>query len=92
MKEHLKITVSGKVQGVSFRASVKAVADILGVRGYVMNLSNGDVFIEAEGGSFELGELINFCKEGPENAMVTELLTEKGDLKNYKHFEIKKSN
>lgn len=92
MKEHLNITVSGKVQGVSFRASVKAVADILGVRGYAMNLPNGDVFIEAEGRLFELNELISFCNEGPEKAMVTELHTEKGDLKNYKHFEIKKSN
>lgn len=43
----LKITVSGRVQGVGFRYTTKLVADRLGVKGYVKNLDNGSVYIEA---------------------------------------------
>ena len=90
MNKHFDITIEGKVQGVYFRSSTKAVADILGLKGTVMNLPNGNVFIEAEGSSFELNELITFCKEGPEKAVVTNLDFTEGEMKNYKHFEIKK--
>ena len=44
--KHLNIIIKGKVQGVFFRASTKAVADQLGVRGIFKNEPNGDVFIE----------------------------------------------
>jgi len=46
---HLNIRVSGKVQGVFFRASTKEQADQLGVKGFVRNEPNGDVYIEVEG-------------------------------------------
>ena len=49
MIKHLDITVKGKVQGVFYRASTKAVADQLGVKGYIRNEPNGDVSIAAEG-------------------------------------------
>jgi acylphosphatase len=47
--KHWNIKVTGKVQGVFFRASTKAVADQLGVKGFVKNLSDGSVYIEAAG-------------------------------------------
>jgi acylphosphatase len=52
--KHWNIKVTGKVQGVFFRASTKAVADQLGVKGFVKNLSDGSVYIEAEGDEFAL--------------------------------------
>lgn len=88
--KHLDITIKGNVQGVFFRASAKAVADILGIRGHAMNLKNGDVFIEAEGADFVLNEFLKFCEEGPEGAMVAEMQSTESEMKNYKHFEIKK--
>ncbi len=39
------IKVFGKVQGVHFRASTKAVADQLGVKGYVVNVPDGSVYL-----------------------------------------------
>lgn len=88
--KHLNITIKGKVQGVYFRASAKAVADQLGIRGSVKNKPDGSVFIEAEGEPALLDMFMDFCKEGPENAEVTSVETNEGELKNYRNFEILK--
>lgn len=87
-KRHLNITVKGKVQGVFYRASTKAVADQLGVRGTVKNLDNGDVAIEAEADHSTLEMFIEWCEEGPENAEVTSVESHEGELKNYRNFEV----
>lgn len=88
--KHLDITVKGKVQGVFFRASAKAVADQLGVKGTVKNDPNGDVVIEAEADQPTLDLFLDFCHEGPENANVTSVETNEGELKNYRNFEVLK--
>jgi acylphosphatase len=79
--KHLDITVKGKVQGVFYRASTKAVADQLGVRGFVKNADNGDVIIAAEGDKSTLELFLDWCKEGPERAEVNSVETHEGDLK-----------
>ena len=91
--KHWNIKVTGKVQGVFFRASTKAVADQLGVKGYVKNLSDGSVYIEAEGDKFALESLLEFCGEGPENAEVDQVdYEESADLKGFRNFEVIKKN
>lgn len=65
------IQVSGKVQGVFYRASTVAEATRLGVKGTVKNLPNGDVFIEAFGKEEALSVLVNWCKQGPPMSNVT---------------------
>ena len=44
----INIKITGKVQGVFFRASTKAVADQMGIKGLVKNEKDGSVYIEAE--------------------------------------------
>ncbi|PJJ83879.1 acylphosphatase [Mucilaginibacter auburnensis] len=88
--KHLDITVKGKVQGVFYRASTKAVADQLGIRGTVKNEPDGNVVIEAEGDPALLDLFLDWCKEGPENAEVTAVETNEGELKNYRNFEVVK--
>ena len=90
MTKHIDITVKGKVQGVFYRASTKAVADQLGVKGYVSNEANGDVFIAAEGDNVSLEMFLDWCKEGPENAVVSSVESHEGELKNYRNFEVVK--
>jgi acylphosphatase len=87
-KKHLDIIVKGKVQGVFYRASTKAVADQLGVSGTVRNLDNGDVSIEAEGSATMLDMFLDWCREGPQDAGVTSVETHEGELKNYRNFEV----
>jgi acylphosphatase len=90
MTKHIDIIVRGRVQGVFFRGSTKAVADQLGVKGYVRNESNGDVFIAAEGDKVSLEMFLDWCNEGPENAQVTSVESHEGELKNYRNFEVTK--
>lgn len=88
--KHLNIRVLGKVQGVYYRATSKAVADQLGVKGIVSNMTDGSVYIEAEGDGFALESFLEFCQEGPDRAEVAEVIAEEGELKGYKNFEVVK--
>jgi acylphosphatase len=88
--KHLNIIVKGKVQGVFYRASTKAVADQLGVKGYIINDPNGDVTIAAEADNIALEMFLEWCHEGPQGAVVTSVETNEGELKNYRNFEVVK--
>ena len=65
---HLKI--AGRVQGVSFRWYTQKKATQLGVTGWVKNLADGRVELEAEGDNQQLEQLVNWCQHGPELARV----------------------
>lgn len=88
--KHLDIIVKGKVQGVFFRASTKAVADQLGIKGNVRNDASGDVVIAAEGDQMFMDMFLEWCHEGPEHAKVTSVESHEGELKNYRNFDIVK--
>jgi len=65
------ITVSGLVQGVFFRYTTRKVARNLGLKGYVKNMPDGTVYIEAEGEKDKLEQLLRFAEKGPPHANVT---------------------
>lgn len=90
MIKHIDIIVQGKVQGVFYRNSTKAVADQLGIRGYIMNQENGDVFIAAEADDLMLDIFLDWCGKGPEAARVSNVSTTDGEVKNYRNFEVLK--
>jgi len=77
MKAHprIHITASGTVQGVFFRHSTKALAEKLGLTGYVSNLADGSVDIVAEGAKEKLNELFKWAQSGPEHAAVLQCET-----------------
>jgi acylphosphatase len=56
----------------------------------VRNEANGDVFIEAEGDQLSLELFMDWCREGPERAVVTSVESNEGELKNYRNFEVAK--
>ncbi|WP_410222116.1 acylphosphatase [Pedobacter sp.] len=89
---HINIKVTGKVQGVFFRASTKAVADQMGVKGKVKNEKDGSVLIEAEADSQTLEMFIEWCNEGPEKAKVEKVEVSEGELQNYNNFVVIKKN
>ena len=84
----MNIHVSGKVQGVFFRASAKDEADQLGVKGFVRNELNGDVYIEAEGEDDQLKLFLEWCRRGPRRASVENVDVEEAELKNFVSFEV----
>jgi acylphosphatase len=68
--------VSGRVQGVNFRASTRAQALSLDIRGYARNLRDGRVEVLAEGEAESLVELEDWLQHGPPGARVTGLQRE----------------
>ncbi|MEO5910596.1 MAG: acylphosphatase [Pelobium sp.] len=84
------IIISGKVQGVFFRASTKAVADQMGMKGFVKNQKDGTVCIEAEGDESLMEDFIDWCKYGPDDAKVADVSIKEIEVKNYRNFEILK--
>jgi len=90
--KHINIKVIGKVQGVFFRASTKAVADQMGVKGKVRNEKDGSVLIEAEASATILDMFVEWCGKGPEKADVTQVIVEDGELQNYTNFVVIKKN
>ncbi|MDR2901494.1 MAG: acylphosphatase [Lactobacillales bacterium] len=63
MKIHIKIT--GRVQGVSFRAFAKHTAHKLNIQGWVRNRRSGQVEIMAEGTQADIESFLNQCRRGP---------------------------
>ena len=88
--EHLVIVVSGKVQRVWFRQSTLDKANELGIRGYTMNLPNGNVYIEAEAETKVLNDFVEWCRVGPEYAEVEDVVLNESKLKGFKTFQIVK--
>jgi acylphosphatase len=86
--KRLSITVSGKVQGVFYRASTEKKAKELGLHGFVRNESNGNVYIEAQGTDEQLDEFVTWCKRGPERARVDEVITTAIPLVEEKGFRV----
>jgi acylphosphatase len=84
----LRATISGKVQEVFFRASVKKVADILGVKGWVKNEHNGSVSVEVEGEEEMVYKLIDYCHHGPDGAVVEKVSITLGVVVGYDSFTI----
>jgi len=63
--------ITGTVQGVYFRAFVEHHAQVLGVTGYVRNVTqSGAVEVEAEGEKDKLEQLIEYLHQGPRAARV----------------------
>jgi acylphosphatase len=84
-----KIRVRGYVQGVGFRWSALREAQKREITGYVMNLSDGSVYIEAEGSLNQLQAFVEWCKRGPGFGFVESVETESCPSVNYKEFRVK---
>jgi acylphosphatase len=65
-----RVVVSGIVQGVFFRDSVKRHALDRGLAGWVCNRDDGKVEAVFEGSPDDVEALIAFCRSGPESASV----------------------
>ncbi|MBI3035969.1 acylphosphatase [Candidatus Woesearchaeota archaeon] len=84
----MHIIVSGRVQGVFFRANVRNKANEFGLKGYAKNLENGDVEVVAQGNEDKLKELVDFIKKGPGIARVTGVQVKHKEPENFKSFDI----
>ncbi len=68
-----RVVVTGLVQGVFYRASLRDVAARLGVAGFARNATDGSVIAELEGEPGDVSEAIAFCRAGPRQAIVEDV-------------------
>ena len=68
--------ISGTVQGVFFRASTQLEARKLDLTGWVKNLPDGTVALEAQGESTDVDKLLEWCWQGPPEAEVARVTSE----------------
>ena len=71
----VQATVYGHVQGVFFRAFTARRAKELGLSGYVRNLPEGAVEVQAEGERKQIEKLLDYLKIGPPAAKVERVVT-----------------
>lgn len=84
----LHFFVTGKVQGVWFRASTKEQADQLGITGWVRNLPDHRVEVLACGNKENLAKLETWLNDGPKLAHVLNIAKEELPYKEYRGFEV----
>ena len=84
------VVVSGRVQGVFFRASTRDVASRCGVRGYVRNLPGRQVEAVLQGERSAVEKVIAFLREGPPGAVVTDITVDWRDpVEPYEGFDVR---
>ncbi|MCW4010161.1 MAG: acylphosphatase [Candidatus Bathyarchaeota archaeon] len=88
MKARAHIHVSGRVQGVFFRARTTERAVRLDVTGWICNLPDGRVEAVFEGEEEAVAAIVEFCRRGPSRAVVTDMDVKwespTGEFKNFK--------
>ena len=76
MKTRAHVCITGRVQGVFFRAETADLAHRLGLLGWVRNLSDGRVEVLFEGEKQNVEKAVGFCERGPPGAQVQTLEVE----------------
>jgi len=65
MTSRVHVVISGRVQGVWFRATTRQKAEQLGLTGWVRNTYDGNVEAVFEGEENSVQEMLDWCRHGP---------------------------
>ncbi len=85
---HLEI--KGKVQGVFFRATAKKIAEKYRLTGWIRNKINGNVEAVVTGKKEDISMFIDWCKEGPGNAKVDDVIVTNEEETFFNNFFVKR--
>ena len=66
----VRIAITGRVQGVGFRESMRVVAQALEINGWVRNVDDGSVEATAQGNEYAIEQLVAWCHNDPPGANV----------------------
>jgi len=84
------VLISGRVQGVWYRAFTKQKAEQLGIKGWVRNASDGKVEAIFEGEENKIDQMIDWCYKGPPLAKIKDIEIKKQQATNaFEDFSIK---
>ena len=88
--KRVHITITGKVQGVAFRAKTRNEAIRNHVSGWVKNLPDGSVEAVFEGATEDVDRIVDWCRIGPSLAVVERVVAVEGSYSNaFKDFSIR---
>ena len=82
----LDLVIEGRVQGVGYRYSAKMKAESLGIRGSVLNLRDGSVFMTAQGEKEAMENFVRWCYKGPPGAIVRNIEKVQGKTEDFGEF------
>ncbi len=88
MRKTLRISVSGKVQGVWYRQHTLEKASALGLTGWVCNETDGSVTVMATGNPTDLDTLVEWCHQGSPRSRVSGVSVQECPLAEFKDFRI----
>lgn len=88
MLKTVAIEITGKVQGVFFRKYTQQTGRRLNLCGFVRNLTNGSVYVEATGSELQLKELVAWCHKGSPLAVVKQVLVREISVIHNEPFQI----
>jgi len=71
--KRVRVFISGRVQGVFYRAFARDNARVLGLSGWVRNLEDGRVEAVFEGEEEKIEKMLRLLRKGPPNAIVENL-------------------
>jgi acylphosphatase len=90
MKSSVHVLISGRVQGVFFRANTKQQAEMLGLSGWVRNTRDGKVEAIFEGEEEGVNQILKWCYRGPSLSKVEKVDVKKQEPTNeYDDFSIR---
>jgi acylphosphatase len=74
--ERYRVLISGRVQGVNFRAACQRMAWQRGVAGWVRNLDDGRVEAVFEGPPSDVEHMVDWARRGPRLAVVSGVIVQ----------------
>ena len=83
-----RFLISGRVQGVGFRAATRRQAQGLALNGHAINLPDGRVEVVAEGRRGDLATLAAWLRQGPPFSQVSDVQREDLDVKGRSGFGV----
>jgi acylphosphatase len=84
------VRVTGRVQGVFFRAWTREQANALGVAGWVRNCLDGSVEAHLEGEETAVEQIVHRVRSGPPGARVDDVQVETADPAELSSFEVRR--
>ena len=83
------VRVTGRVQGVFYRAWTAKQAERLGASGWIRNCRDGSVEAHVEGDEAAVAALIDAMRKGPDGAQVTNVDVAEAELEDSDRFDVR---
>lgn len=88
VQKRISLLITGKVQGVGYRYSVKLKAESMAIRGYVRNQLDGSVFVTVQGENTAVENFVKWCYKGPSVALIRGVEKMPGSIEDFSEFKI----